>query len=403
LNTSDATECDACGARRQVRRAANLNSYDAGEPADAKCCAICLESIASDQQASSCCNPSHAFHRECIATYLETEIAAGRVSAITCPYRTNGKCGFTLAPAFIEETVPPNVFAKYQKFVRVKQNPQLRECPSCSHLTVGSPTTPDMECDACHRPFCYDHASAHPGVPCREFLRVHGEKVASSALNRLWKAWNTKPCPHCKVPIEKNGGCPHMVCGTCHRDFCWFCMSSAKTHTLVGRLHHNRKKILVGVASAPLVLAALPVLLFAVPGKLLFDRYRRRRHNQQIAARQAERQAERQQQAQARRERHAQRPRPDPSTCAHYFNAPGRCIFCAASRRSTLLRASGPENGPSDGEIVLPRVSQAQGATLGGRGGDLDETLSECFTFDDLPVEPAMLMEVSVVLQAQAV
>jgi hypothetical protein len=32
---------------------------------------------------------------------------------------------------------------------------------------------------------------------------------------------NTQLCPHCHVRIEKNGGCTHMRCSNCYRDFTW--------------------------------------------------------------------------------------------------------------------------------------------------------------------------------------
>ncbi|UJR18884.1 hypothetical protein I4U23_022012 [Adineta vaga] len=32
---------------------------------------------------------------------------------------------------------------------------------------------------------------------------------------------NTQLCPHCHVRIEKNGGCIHMRCSNCYRDFFW--------------------------------------------------------------------------------------------------------------------------------------------------------------------------------------
>ena len=32
---------------------------------------------------------------------------------------------------------------------------------------------------------------------------------------------NTRQCPQCHVRIEKNGGCSHMRCSQCHREFTW--------------------------------------------------------------------------------------------------------------------------------------------------------------------------------------
>ncbi len=45
---------------------------------------------------------------------------------------------------------------------------------------------------------------------------------------------NTKNCPDCKKPIEKNQGCNHMTCnkkvGGCGYEFCWICMGEWKIH-----------------------------------------------------------------------------------------------------------------------------------------------------------------------------
>mmetsp|Transcript_2989 Transcript_2989/g.2709 ORF Transcript_2989/g.2709 Transcript_2989/m.2709 type:complete len:112 (+) Transcript_2989:469-804(+) len=34
----------------------------------------------------------------------------------------------------------------------------------------------------------------------------------------------------CSFPIEKNGGCPHMVCQNCSHEFCWNCLSDYNNH-----------------------------------------------------------------------------------------------------------------------------------------------------------------------------
>jgi len=39
-----------------------------------------------------------------------------------------------------------------------------------------------------------------------------------------WLMLNTRPCPRCRVPIQKQGGCNHMLCRACKATFCWACM-----------------------------------------------------------------------------------------------------------------------------------------------------------------------------------
>jgi hypothetical protein len=41
--------------------------------------------------------------------------------------------------------------------------------------------------------------------------------------NKIYYYFYTRKCPRCKVPIEKNRGCNHMICLHCGTDFCWSC------------------------------------------------------------------------------------------------------------------------------------------------------------------------------------
>lgn len=52
-------------------------------------------------------------------------------------------------------------------------------------------------------------------------------KNAAESANTKWILVNTKKCPQCRHPIEKNQGCNHMTCRhkTCGYEFCWLCLA----------------------------------------------------------------------------------------------------------------------------------------------------------------------------------
>lgn len=60
------------------------------------------------------------------------------------------------------------------------------------------------------------------------------ERETSESENIKWLIANTKQCPKCRRPIEKNGGCMHMTCrkesGGCGYEFCWLCRGDWKEH-----------------------------------------------------------------------------------------------------------------------------------------------------------------------------
>jgi len=60
---------------------------------------------------------------------------------------------------------------------------------------------------------------------------INGEHF-NDVAQRLWMKANTRPCPKCKAPIEKNDGCNHMTCTNrnCKHEFCWICREDWKLH-----------------------------------------------------------------------------------------------------------------------------------------------------------------------------
>jgi len=58
-------------------------------------------------------------------------------------------------------------------------------------------------------------------------------KTSSDSASANWVLANTKHCPKCRRPIEKNQGCNHMTCrAPCGHHFCWICLEPlGRAHT----------------------------------------------------------------------------------------------------------------------------------------------------------------------------
>jgi ariadne-1 len=52
--------------------------------------------------------------------------------------------------------------------------------------------------------------------------RMWMEKLQGESETANWVTANTKPCPTCHKPVEKNGGCNHVTC-TCGQVGRWLC------------------------------------------------------------------------------------------------------------------------------------------------------------------------------------
>lgn len=96
-----------------------------------------------------------------------------------------------------------------------------------------------------HR-FCFTCGKApHWPASCSD-MEIWREKVAQETgtvanegdgsfeevAQNLWLKVNTRSCPKCKAPIEKNDGCNHMTCNNrrCRHEFCWICGQDWRLH-----------------------------------------------------------------------------------------------------------------------------------------------------------------------------
>lgn len=115
-------------------------------------------------------------------------------------------------------------------------NKLLKWCPKpeCSHLIKLSTgySEEHADCGGCGTSFCLKcDNEPHEPATCDMYARWLG-KTKGMDLDQMWLALNTKPCPECKTPIEKNDGCMHMTCGKCGAQFCWMCLKLTRVHAM---------------------------------------------------------------------------------------------------------------------------------------------------------------------------
>lgn len=209
--------------------------------------------------------PCHHFCRECWQEYLHVKIKEGHVHDITCPAFG---CTKLVPVEVIENVVSRDMARRYLQFdikAFVDSNPNIKWCPypgcgravkfpeavegsslsmtSPRHSKIPADTSRAVDCGNGHY-FCWEcMGEAHEPCSCEQLRNWLGEineikpekldgteQECETAANCLWLVTNSKPCPNCKSPIQKNEGCNHMKCSKCKYDFCWVCLDQWKRH-----------------------------------------------------------------------------------------------------------------------------------------------------------------------------
>eukprot|EP00389_Voromonas_pontica_P017407 GDKH01027309.1.p1 GENE.GDKH01027309.1~~GDKH01027309.1.p1 ORF type:complete len:556 (+),score=100.03 GDKH01027309.1:85-1752(+) len=183
----------------------------------------------------------HRFSNDCWRHYLEAALGEGAELALDkrCP---QFKCGRLLPRVMWERFLSDTESILRQKFEDFSlrsfvdaragtSEVRLRWCPSpgCTNAVLNKSSKGDVHC-SCNHWFCIKCGDgAHQPISC-ELVQKWNEKNQSEAENVTWILVNTKICPKCKNPIEKNQGCMHMTC-RCRHEFCWVCLDDWRHHT----------------------------------------------------------------------------------------------------------------------------------------------------------------------------
>ncbi|KAG6575354.1 putative E3 ubiquitin-protein ligase ARI8, partial [Cucurbita argyrosperma subsp. sororia] len=114
----------------------------------------------------------------------------------------------------------------------ILQSTKWCPAPGCEHAVLfdAGNGNYDVSC-LCTYGFCWKCTEeAHRPVDCATVEKWILKNSAESE-NMNWILANSKPCPKCKRPIEKNQGCMHMTCTPpCTFEFCWLCLGAWSDH-----------------------------------------------------------------------------------------------------------------------------------------------------------------------------
>lgn len=202
-------------------------------------CLICFDEFPrADMRASAC---KHYFCKDCWRGYISNAIASGPASLdLRCP-STECKAKAAVPAGLVLELASADDASKYRTFqVRsfVEDNSLMSWCPgkNCENairclVDRAAGEALDVMC-SCGNTFCFScKEEAHRPVACETVRKwVTKNSAESENMNMNWILANTKPCPKCLRPIEKNQGCMHMTCSQCRFEFCWLCHGDWKEH-----------------------------------------------------------------------------------------------------------------------------------------------------------------------------
>jgi len=201
-------------------------------------CGICFETCARERMKAAVCG--HHFCDTCWAGYIHTSINDGPgCLTLRCP-----DCVAAVGEDMVFSLVSTEDRKKYMDYLLrsyVEGNRKAKWCPApgCEYaveFVLGSGCY-DISCK-CSYIFCWNCLEeAHRPVACEIVARWISkmkwilDRNSAESENMKWILANSKPCPKCKRPIEKNQGCMHITCTPpCKFEFCWLCLGAWSGH-----------------------------------------------------------------------------------------------------------------------------------------------------------------------------
>jgi len=203
----------------------------AGPSSDLGECTICGDEL-DDENTFKLPACGHEFCVDCWGQYLSIKIHEGQTAQLACMHQA---CAALVPEEAIQQLVPEETYRKFctflmQSFVNDSEHVKWCPAPNCGRAVTATMVQGQTVRCLCGHSFCFRCSEeAHLPASCEE-LKEWSKKCQDESETKHWIVANTRDCPKCQLPTEKNGGCNHMTCVQCSHEYCWICMKDWKGH-----------------------------------------------------------------------------------------------------------------------------------------------------------------------------
>ncbi|GAB2291336.1 Probable E3 ubiquitin-protein ligase ari2 [Dionaea muscipula] len=198
-------------------------------------CEICMDEKSVDEFTKMDC--AHCYCNDCWTGHFIVQISEGKSRRIRCmAHKCNSVCDEVVVRNLVSRR-DRDLAEKFDRFLLesyIEDNKRVKWCPSVPHCGNAIRVEDDEFCEVectCGQQFCFSCSSeAHSPCSCLMW-ELWTKKCRDESETINWMTVNTKPCPKCHKPVEKNGGCNHVSC-VCGQSFCWICGgATGKSHS----------------------------------------------------------------------------------------------------------------------------------------------------------------------------
>ncbi|OAL44430.1 hypothetical protein IQ07DRAFT_476181, partial [Pyrenochaeta sp. DS3sAY3a] len=206
-------------------------------------CVICFKPFWSQFPKFAACTHAPEVCLGCFLAYLNSQLDTTIWNLIPCP---SLECNAFITHADVNDYATRELFDRFDRMSLMEHLGRERSfhlclAPECSYGQYHDSTNGHLfQCADCGFRQCTVHnVGFHNGETCEQYdTRT---KAQSTALvgDQTYVKSRSIPCPKCKVPIVKAGGCDHMTCSRCRTEFCYICSTLYSVIWNVGNSAHD--------------------------------------------------------------------------------------------------------------------------------------------------------------------